>query len=329
VRKTRAFYGALQGNYWTLAPQVARSLSPPTTPPGVPFRHTFEGAVGEITLSGELHVPDDALRHEDLPLIIVVHGLGGSIESGYTKDAAWAAIGAGAACLRINLRGASRNGDDIYHAGLREDLDQLLRAKALARFQRIHILGYSLGGHLTLCFAADPSDRRVQSFGAICPPLLLAPGIAHIDRKRYAPYRRHVLKGLKEIFAAYATRGRPLPCAPSLAAGAKTLREWDTRVVAPHFGFDSAEHYWESQSAGRTLRDITRPTLIVTAEFDPMVPYPSAAQLLNAQSGDDSAVTCVVLRQGGHVGFPRVQPLQVQSDGESVEAQMVHWLLGA
>lgn len=328
VRRRRALYGAIQGNYWTLAPQVARAFNPPTAPPGVPFEHTFDANVGKVTLSGELHVPSRS-AHEDIPLIIVVHGLGGSIKSGYTKDAAWATLRAGAACLRINLRGASRNGDDIYHAGLREDLDELLKAEALARFQRIHILGYSLGGHLTLRFAAAPSDARVRSFGAICPPVLLAPGIAHIDRAAYVPYRRHVLKGLKEIFAAYARRGRPLPCDPSAAASAKTLREWDTRVVAPHFGFDSAEHYWESQSAGPMLKNITRPTLIVAAEFDPMVPYPTAAAVLKAQSGGDSAVTTVVVRQGGHVGFPKVLPLQVQSRGESVDAQMVHWLLQA
>lgn len=327
--KRRALFGAIQGNYWTLAPQVVRALYPPTAPAGVPFQHTFKANVGDVTLSGELHLPSETVAHEDTALIIVVHGLGGSIHSGYTKDAAWAAVRAGAACLRINLRGANRNGDDIYHAGLREDLDELLQADSLARFRRIHVLGYSLGGHLTLRFAEAPSDERVRSFGAICPPVMLAPGVAHIDRAPYAPYRRHVLKGLKDIFAAYAKRGRPLPCAPSVAARAKTIREWDTRVVAPHFGFDSAEHYWESQSAGPRLKDITRPTLIVTAEFDPMVPYPSAATVLQAQSGEGSAVTSVVLRQGGHVGFPKVLPLHVQSAGKSVEAQMVHWLLSA
>lgn len=327
MKKRRALYGAIQGNYWTLAPQLVRALYPPTAPEGVPFRHTFEANVGAVTLTGELHRPSRARADEDTPLIIVVHGLGGSINSGYTKDAAWAAVAAGAACLRINLRGANRNGDDIYHAGLREDLDQLLQAEVLAGFERIHILGYSLGGHLTLRYAAAPGDERVRSFGAICPPVILAPGVAHIDRPPFAPYRRHVLKGLKEIFAAYAKRGRPLPCAPSVAQGASTIREWDTHVVAPHFGFDSAEHYWESQSAGPRLKDITRPTLIVTAEFDPMVPYQSAAHVLKAQSEGESAVTSVVLRQGGHVGFPKALPLSAESRGESVETQMIRWLL--
>ena len=59
-------------------------------------------------------------------LIVIVHGIGGNADSPYCVSAARAAVAAGCAAVRISLRGADGNGDDIYHAGLTEDLRALL-----------------------------------------------------------------------------------------------------------------------------------------------------------------------------------------------------------
>ena len=60
--------------------------------------------------------------------------------------------------MRFNMRGADRSGEDVYHAGTTEDLRAMLRSPALARFRRIHVIGFSLGGHILIRWATEP-DR--------------------------------------------------------------------------------------------------------------------------------------------------------------------------
>ncbi|MDX1504009.1 MAG: alpha/beta hydrolase, partial [Thermoanaerobaculia bacterium] len=81
-------------------------------------------------------------------LLVVVHGLGGCAESFYARRAAAAAEGAGVGCLRLNLRGADERGEDIYHAGLWSDLAAVVESPAFDGYERLLVLGYSLGGHL-------------------------------------------------------------------------------------------------------------------------------------------------------------------------------------
>ena len=52
---------------------------------------------------------------------------------------------------------ADGRGEDFYHAGLTVDLEAAIASPELARYQRILILGYSLGGHVVLRYAANPN----------------------------------------------------------------------------------------------------------------------------------------------------------------------------
>ena len=254
-------------------------------------------------------------------LVVVVHGLGGSHRSPYMVAAARAAAQAGLACLRLNLRGADRRGRDFYHAGLTDDLRAALGAPDLARFRRIYLLGYSLGGHLCLRYVAEPDrDARVHSVATVCAPLDLSAGARAIDRPQRSLYRAHVLRGLKDIYAEVARR-RPVPLAPQEARRIRTLRGWDERVVAPRFGFDSADHYWRSQSAGPLLPRVSVPTAMVVTRHDPMVPLRTLAPYLAA----GASVRAQVVPTGGHVGFPEGVDLGLGTPG-SVEAQLLAWL---
>src|SRR4029077_2015573 len=52
----------------------------------------------------------------------------------------------------------------------------------------------------------------------------------------------------------------------------RTIRAYDSLVIAPMHGFGSAEDYYERASAGPFLGRIRIPTLLVHADDDPMVP---------------------------------------------------------
>lgn len=251
----------------------------------------------------------------------MVHGLGGSYDRAYCVQAAWAAQRAGLPCLRIGLRGADRSGDDFYHAGLIADLDAALNSPELAGYERLFVLGYSLGGHVTLRYAVESPQQRVAAVAAICAPLDLELAAQSIDSRASGIYRRHVLSGLNEIYGAVA-RLRNVPTPLSRVLKARTIREWDGLTVVPRYGFGSAENYYREMSAGPRLAGLRVPSLMVQSKHDPMVPPWTYEKHLAKAS---SKLEFKALGQGGHVAFPRVR-LHPHAQPGILEDQVLAWL---
>ncbi|MCM2270631.1 MAG: hypothetical protein NDJ75_11060, partial [Thermoanaerobaculia bacterium] len=93
----------------------------------------------------------------------------------------------------------------------------------------------------------------------------------------------------------------PVPTPVARAARAATIREWDGLVVAPWFGFASAEEYYARKSVAPRLAEIRVPTWIVASAGDPLVP---AASVRPALRGVSSSTEVTWTPRGGHVGFP-------------------------
>ncbi len=307
----------LAGHYWTIAPRIRHSLSPPAMPLARPFACTvLDPRLGAVRLSGSLREPPAAEE-----LLFVVHGLGGCADSHYMLRAGLAAEAAGLACLRLSLRGSDRRGEDYYHAGLTSDLHDVLAAPELARYRRVYLLGYSVGGHIVLRAATEPADRRLAAVAAICAPLDIRLSSAAFDAPGLWLYRRYVLRNMGRIYAAVAAR-RPVPLPLAAALRIRRLRDWDDRVVAPRFGFAGADDYYERASVHRLLPELRVPSLLAASERDPMVP----AAIVRAGL-DRPAPRLAVrwLRDGGHVAFPPGVDLGF-APAHGLEAQVIGWL---
>jgi hypothetical protein len=231
--------------------------------------------------------------------------------------AAAALVGAGASSIRVDLRGADGRGEDVYHAGLCTDLDAIVRAVAPASVRRVYALGYSLGGHVALRWAAAPGDSRLRGVAAVCAPLDLALGCRSIDRAEAWVYRVHVLRGLKRMYRQVARRrGVPVPVADVMRV--RTVRQWDERVVVPRHGFRDVDAYYASQSVAPRLGELTVPALWLGGDDDPMVVAGAVEPALSAARAVE-----VAWLPGGHVGFAPGARL----GGEPVERGVVAWLL--
>lgn len=311
----------LHGHLWTVRPFLSALVRPPVPPPARHFRTwAHDPVLGKVLLTGRLTEVPGAQG-----VVLIVHGLGGSARSPYAAAAAHAAMRAGLSSLRLNLRGADRRGEDYYHAGLTADLAAALASPELARYEDVYVLGYSLGGHVSLKLATEAHDPRLRAVAAVCPPIDLALSAKEIDRRRRAPYRQHVLRGLKEIYAEVAAK-REVPIAVEEARAIRTLREWDDRVVAPRHGFEDAVDYWTRESVAPRLGDVDVPTLVVQAEADPMVLADTVRPALEA-AGDAIEVVWVERERGGHVGFPADIDLGLaRASGTGLETQIIAWL---
>jgi predicted alpha/beta-fold hydrolase len=255
--------------------------------------------------------------------VVLLHGLAGCSESAYALEAAHACHRAGLAALRLNLRGADEGGSDFYHAGLTADLHGALDGAALSGFREILLLGFSLGGHLVLRAATEPTlDPRVTAVAAVCSPLDLAPCAATLDRPGGWPYRAYLLTGLKRIYRRVASR-RQVPLAVQRAERIRFLVEWDERIVAPRFGFAGAWDYYRQASVAPRLPHLRVPALLVAAREDPLIPASSLERVL-----DDHRSTRLEVRwvePAGHLGFPSTCDLG-EDAAHGLLPQVLGWL---
>lgn len=308
------------GHYWTLRPHVLGRMAAGHAPSARLFSAgVADRRHGTVSVTGLLSVPPGARR-----CLVVVHGLGGDATSVYAVSAARAAAAAGLACLRLELRGANKSGEDLYSAALTADLEAAIKSPELGSFDELIIIGYSLGGHLVLRFATEP-DRsldRVRGVAAICPPIDLDLGATAFDRTRTLPYRRHILSGLHAMASALARRGRlPLPLHEALSID--RIRAWDERIVAPRFGYASAEAYYAEASVAPHLGSLRVPALLVAAVHDPIVPSETVRAGLARSPGAPIDVRWI--EGGGHVGFPATLDLG-QATERGLGPQVIAWL---
>jgi len=190
----RDLRGAAAGHAWTIGSWLRHQARPQAAPTSEAWSTMVEDPrMGQVRLSGQL-------RHRSSSLLLVVHGLGSEIDAPYVVAAALAAEARGLSCLRLYLRGADRKGEDFYHAGLTADLHATLASPTLASYDRVFVLGYSLGGHVTLRYAVDGPSPKVQAIAAVSAPLDLDLAARAFDRPACAVYRRNVLAGLCEIY---------------------------------------------------------------------------------------------------------------------------------
>ena len=314
---TGATRGAWRGHLHTFGAHVRDALRPPAPVASAPWRLVVADARwGSVRLSGQLtHTPGAR------SLVVLMHGLGGHSDGVHVRRAAAAVAAAGLSCLRLDLRGSDRGGEDFYHAGLGSDVTAALAAPELARYERVGLLGFSLGGHVGLAHAVASPDPRLAAVAAVCSPLELAAAQRRIDRAASWLYRRYLLAGLRAIYEPVARR-RALPVPLEEVRRARTLWDWDRLTVAPRWGFDGPADYYDRASVGPRLGALAVPALLLAAVHDPMVPPDS---IVPAARRVRDRLELRWVEQAGHVSFP--SGLDLGFDGpRGMSGQVVAWL---
>ena len=166
------------------------------------------------------------------------------------------------------------------------------------------LVGFSLGGHVALRWAGElraSSPSALRAIAAISPPLDLERTTRAIERLASFPYHRYVTRNLIAQGRAFAKLyPRRAHYSASELDRIRTVRAYDTLVVAPMHGFSSAEDYYARASAGPFVRHIELPVLVVHAEDDPMVP---AALVREDLAAAPRNVEQAWSERGGHVGW--------------------------
>jgi predicted alpha/beta-fold hydrolase len=311
-----------------------------------PHLQTFLGATGQVACVSELTkvhriptIDGEALAlHEDLPLlgspssvatedafcdpvVLLIHGLGGSHRSGYLVRIASRLRELGVRVFRLDLRGSGAGEEWAYkppHAGLTSDIaDTVGWIEKHYHPQWLSLSGFSLGGNLVLKFLGELGrgsfrDRVdgdcLRHAVAVAPPIdlrLAADAMECGTGRFYSAYflkllNRHLQRKV-ELWPQWKSLLR--------SRSAKSIRQFDQWYTAPLSGFASADEYYEQSSSKSWLASIQLDVDLLVAADDPIVPiksYNGIDRILAADVEKASGIGSIRFCQstwGGHLGF--------------------------
>ncbi|MEL7003591.1 MAG: alpha/beta fold hydrolase [Bacteroidota bacterium] len=252
----------------------------------------------------------DWLKNDSKTAVIISHGLEGDSQRPYIKGMARAFSNEEFDVLAWNYRGCSGEMNRklrFYHSGATDDLQEVVDHALRLGYERIFLIGFSLGGNITLKYLGEQGSNihsRINGAVAFSVPLNLHSSCITISQPSNFIYSKRFLINLKDKIRSKAEI-MPEELDTTKLNEIKTLIAFDDNYTAPIHGFKSAIHYYESCSSLHFLNDIKIPTLVVNALNDPFLSddcYPEQ------EMRQHQYVTLETPLRGGHVGFTSFNP---------------------
>lgn len=210
-------------------------------------------------------------------LVILTHGLEGNSGGQYIKGAARHFVQNNWDALAWNCRSCSGEMNRLfrmYHHGDTEDIETVIHhALATGRYDTIVLVGYSMGGNITMKYLGtrnNTAPKEVKAGVAFSSPCDIAAGADVLDRWDNWLYKKR--------FMAFLTRKMQLKNEQfpgrldvSKLREVRGWRDFDEWFSAPICGFRSADEFHRQASAKNFLEGIRVPTLLVSAVNDPIL----------------------------------------------------------
>ena len=248
----------------------------------------------------------DWLRDVDnRDLMVISHGLEGSADRYYVKRTAEYFHQKGWDILAWNCRscgGEMNRLPRFYHHGDTDDLATVIdHGVSQKHYQRIVLVGYSMGGSMSLKYLGEERNRPSSIISAVTysVPCRLADSGYQLTLKSNRLYEQRFLK---KLLSKIRIKAEHHPDVISLD-GIDEIKDFETfhdRFTAPLHGVDSIDDFYQTATCDQYFPDIKVPVLIVNAMNDPLLadgcyPYEMASSLDN--------VFLETPKVGGHVGF--------------------------
>lgn len=237
------------------------------------------------------------------PLAVMFHGLEGSSESHYAVAFANHAKLHGMDAVIVHYRGCGgvdNTAELDYNAGDTAEVTHVFDwLKQHYGYGKILASGVSLGGNMLARYMGEQGDDA----GCECAVVISAPVDLTTSAKamhRFVAKRVYTPYLLKPLLAK-AFGKIDDPELTMALKNIKTIDQFDELYTAPRHGYGTGANYYVQASALPVLKNIKKPTLIITAKDDPFLG-------IIADSSDISDnVRLLYSEHGGHVGFVRAK----------------------
>lgn len=240
----------------------------------------------------------------DGPVVIVLHGLEGSLNSHYAKGILTALHYKGWRAVLMHFRGCSGTHNRLargYHSGETGDLKYLIKLLH-TRYpkQPLAATGYSLGGNVLLKYLGESGkDSGLAAATAVSAPFVLSRAADRLTQGYSRIYQHYLLRHIQRRMMDKFKDRHDAPFSITDVPKWNNFHLFDNFVTAPLHGFSSGDEYYRLSSSRQYLQSINTPTLIIHAENDPFLTpdaIPNETEL-------SENVTLELSRDGGHAGF--------------------------
>jgi len=238
------------------------------------------------------------------PIVLLLHGLEGSIESKYAAGQMQALARVGLRSVLMHFRGCGPEPNRLrrgYHSGVSEDLEHVLEhLREQAGDAPMAAVGYSLGGNVLLKWLGEKGKASpLTTAVAVSVPFRLARCSVAINQGLSRVYNQFLMQRMKNSYARKFRQRDDPPFPLDALDGLKSFHDFDNAITAPLHGFDNAEQYYHEASSIHFLPRIETPTLILHALDDPFM----TPDTVPTESEISEQVHLELSARGGHVGF--------------------------
>lgn len=237
--------------------------------------------------------------------VIAVHGLEGNSKSSYIISLINVLNKHDFDVIAMNHRSCSGELNRLlssYHSGKTEDLEAVIEyVNNQYDYKEIHIVGYSLGGNMTLKYMGEENvSPKIKSAVGVSVPCSLRDSSIQMNLFSNRLYLNRFLKSLEKKILKKLERFPDSFLNEESIKSIKTFKDFDDVYTAPAHGFKDAEDYYKKSSSKQYIPSIKIPTLLITALDDPFFGeacYP----FKEAEANNNFFMELTTY--GGHVGF--------------------------
>lgn len=247
----------------------------------------------------------DALKTKEIhnkPIVLILHGLEGCIDSHYVKALIQQLDNAGFGVYFMHFRGCSGELNRLPRSYSSNDSADL---QAVVDFIQAHhqrdpfaVIGFSLGGSVTLKWLGEKANKANTTVGiAVSVPFELRDAAIKLEQGISRIYQRYLIRCCHR---KYHAKQKIFPSVLKMdTKQLNTFYRFDDKITAPLHGFKNAEDYYKKCSSRQYLKSIKKPTLILHAKDDPFM-WEHSTPKANEISDH---VQLELTERGGHVGF--------------------------
>lgn len=237
------------------------------------------------------------------PIIILMHGVTGHINSAYIKYMMPKLAKQGWRTVMMYYRGYSgehNRSDRMTHAGHTADFAEFIKYLHQREPETpLVAIGFSQGANMLLKYLGEANvTTPLRCAIAVSPPFQLR-SISNRVRRGFARlYQWYLLRQLRKFYREKFRYRR----APFNTADLDSLRSFwnfDDKVTAPVNGFSNAVDYYRQASCEKYLKNIKIPTLIIHAIDDSIM----TPDIIPTEKELSASTTLELSQHGGHLGF--------------------------
>ncbi|MGF1513187.1 MAG: YheT family hydrolase [Elainellaceae cyanobacterium] len=187
------------------------------------------------------------------------------------------------------------------------------QAKAMGCAAPFWFTGFSLGGQLALWglkTAQEPDllarygidGAEIAGAAVVCPSLESDRSLRYLEEAFWGRFMEQAIARTLQDLAQRLQQRYPDQISPEAIAKATSIRKFDQHIVISKLGFATTEAYYRATSPLYFLEKLTKPTLIIYAEDDPLFD-PTLIPDLRSLGASTPAIDLLLTQYGGHVGY--------------------------